>query len=155
MVSLTKSELVAIVDRIYASWNQSVSASNSKTVYEAWWRILNDLTVVDVDKAVDVLILRDGFMPRPGAVRRLVLLGGVDNAPPAPLEAWLLLREMAEEAHNGRYSPGKAHDCVLDAIQKLGGVAAFALHTNSDRENFVQIYSKIVTEWEDRRLELP
>lgn len=152
---MTKSELVAIVDRIYASWNQSVPAANSKTVYEAWWRILQDLTVVDVDNAVDVLIMRDSYMPRPGAVRRQVILGGADEVPPAPLEAWLVLRTMAEEAHNGLYSPAQNHPCVMEAIGRLGGSAAFSLHTNSDRENFIQIYSKTVADWEDQLLKLP
>lgn len=155
MVSLTKSELVGIVDRVYASWNQLVPASNSKTIYEAWWRVLEDLTVEDVNQAVDVLVLREGYMPRPGLVRRQVVLGASDEMPPAPLEAWLKLRAMAEEAHNGRYSPVNAHQCVLEAISRLGGVAAFSLHTNGDRESFVQIYSKIVTDWEDALLKLP
>lgn len=152
---MTKSELVAIVDRIYASWNQSVPAANSKTVYEAWWRILNDLTVVDVDMAVDVLVLREGYMPRPGAVRRQALLGSIEDQPPAPLEAWLILREMAETVHNGIYAQTGVHECVSKAIGRLGGVAALSLHTNGDREAFVQIYSKIVTDWEDQRLKLP
>lgn len=152
---MTKNELVAIVDRIYASWNQSVPAASSKTVYEAWWRILGDLTVVDVDGAIDALVARDSYMPRPGTVRRMVLLSRVAEQPPAPLEAWLLLRDMAESVHNGIYVHAGIHECLTEALNRLGGVSALSLHTNGDREAFVQIYSKIVTDWEDDLLKLP
>lgn len=153
---MTKSELMEIVDRIYASWNQSVPASNSKTVYNAWWKVLADLTVVDVDKAVDILVMRDKYMPRPGAIRRLVKIDNTSDVPPSPLEAWNTLRELAETAHSGIYSPvpESVHVCVRKAISSVGGTAGFALHTNGDRELFLEAYARVVQVWEDERLSL-
>jgi hypothetical protein len=146
---LTKEELMEVVDRIYASWNQSVPAANARTVYNAWWRILEDLTVVDVNEAVDVLVIDDSYMPRPGAVRRLVVEKLTElPPPPAPLEAWQQLRAMAESAHNGAFAPTDLHPCLAAALQKLGGSAALSLHTNGDREAFGQIYGKVVVDWE-------
>lgn len=138
-----------VVDRIYASWNQTVPAANSKTVYNAWWRVLQDLTVVDVNDAIDVLVIDDSYMPRPGAVRRLVIEKLTEMVPPpSTLEAWQQLRAMAEAAHNGAYAPPQIHPCLAAALQKLGGSAALALHTNGDREAFGQIYEKVVLDWE-------
>lgn len=146
---MTKEELMEVVDRIYASWNQTVPASNAKTVYNAWWRVLQDLTVVDVNEAVDVLVIDDSYMPRPGAVRRLVIEKLVQlPSPPSTLEAWQQLRVMAESAHSGAFSPPQLHSCLHQALQKLGGSAALSLHTNGDREAFGQIYEKIVLDWE-------
>lgn len=146
---MTKEELMEVVDRIYASWNQSVPAASSKTVYNAWWRILGDLTVVDVNAAIDVLVIDDSYMPRPGAVRRLVIEGLLEYAPPpSTLEAWQQLRAMSESAHNGAYSAPEIHPCFGAALQKLGGSAALGLHTNGDREAFGQIYEKVVLDWE-------
>ena len=154
MVSLTKNELVAIVDRVYASWNQTVSAANSRTIYEAWWRVLSDLTVEDVTSAVDTLVIRDKYMPRPGAIRRLVKLENSQDLPPGPLEAWNTLREIAEASQSGIYSPisESVHTCVRKAISAVGGAAGFALHTNGDREHFITAYERVVQEWEDTRL---
>jgi hypothetical protein len=156
VVSLTKNELVAIVDRVYASWNQTVSAANSRTIYESWWRVLADLTVVDVTKAVDLLVIRDKYMPRPGTVRRLVKFDSVEDLPPAPLEAWNTLRELAEASQNGIYGaiPATVHECVRKAISSVGGTAGFALHTNGDRDYFLDAYQRAVQEWEDARLAL-
>lgn len=152
---MTKSELVSIVDRIYASWNQTVSAASSKTIYEAWWRVLQDLTVVDVDAAVDTLVSRDSYMPRPGSIRRLVKLDKAGGQPPDPMLAWHELREMAENVHNGTYSPGSdLHPCVKEALARLGGLSALALHTNGDREIFLETYRKAVIAWEDEQLAL-
>jgi hypothetical protein len=147
--SLTKEELVEVVNRIYASWNQTVPAANSRTVYNAWWRVLGDLTVVDVDQAVDTLIIDDSYMPRPGAVRRLVIERLTQAPPPpAPLEAWQQLRAMSESAHNGSFAPTDLHPCFAAALRKLGGPAALGLHTNGDRDAFCQIYEKVVLDWE-------
>jgi hypothetical protein len=60
---LIKEELVEIVDRIHASWNQTVDKPSQKAVYEAWWRILKDLSKQDVDRAVDHHVILDKFMP--------------------------------------------------------------------------------------------
>lgn len=151
---MTKNELIEIVDRIYASWNQTVPASNAKTIYNAWWRVLSDLTVVDVTKAVDVLVMRDKYMPRPGAIRRLIKIDSMDDRPPSPLEAWNTLRELAETSQSGIYSPvpESVHACVRQAIASVGGTAGFALHTNGDRDYFIEAFMRIVQEWEDSRL---
>lgn len=152
---MTKTELKAIVDRIYASWNQTVPAANARTVYESWFRILQDLTVVDVDEAIDELVIQDRYMPRPGTLRRLVIEKLAQMPPaPAPLEAWQQLRAMSESAHNGAYARPEMHPCLAGTLQKLGGSAALGLHTNGDRDAFVEIYTKVVHEWEMQHFKL-
>lgn len=149
MGSLTKEELKEIVDRVYASWNQQVPASTAKVVYNAWWRILHDLTVVETNEAIDALVIEDSYMPRPGSIRRLVISsqGGLE-APPAPLEAWQQFRSMAEAANSGQYREMVVHPVLRGCVTALGGSAAFGMHTNGDRTMFLEAYERAVQGWE-------
>lgn len=149
MGSLTKEELKELVDRVYASWNQQVPASTAKTVYNAWWRILHDLTVVETNDAIDVLVIEDSYMPRPGSIRRLVIAarGGFD-APLAPLEAWQQFRSMAEAANSGQYRELEIHPVLRGCVTALGGTSSFGMHTNGDRTMFLEAYERAVQEWE-------
>jgi hypothetical protein len=146
---MTKEELVAIVDRIYASWNQHINPNNQKTVYEAWWRILKDLDKEPTDGAVDTLVIEDGYMPRPGQVRKLVINTLQGWNPPTPVEAWQQFRKMAEAAHTGSYNTDLViHDLVKLTVKQLGGSQAYNLHTNSDRQQFVDMYGFVVKQHE-------
>lgn len=151
---MTKEELVAVVDRVYASWNQQVPASGAKSIYLAWWVMLHDLTVVETDKAVDRLVIRNSWMPRPGEVRRLVI--GSDNlTPPAPLEAWQQLRNTAEAVNAGTYVETVPHPCLKETLDRLGGAAGLSLNTNGDREQFMRLYAQVVEDWEIARFSPP
>lgn len=152
---MTKTELKALVDRVYASWNQSVPASNAKEIYQAWWMILHDLTVVETDAVVNRLVIRNSWMPRPGEIRRLVIAASDVEAPPTPLEAWQQMRQVVEGLHSGSVSPVELHDCVLDAVRRLGGAAAVSLSTNGDREQFSRLYTQVVEDWEAERYSPP
>ena len=152
---MTKTELKQLVDRIYASWNQIVPASNSRTVYEAWFRVLEDLTVVDVEEAIDYLVIQDRYMPRPGTVRRLVIEKLVQLEPaPAALEAWQQMRSIAESINSGAVERSPLHPCLQQALSRLGGVKSLNLHTNGDRDAFVEIYTKVVHDWEMQHFRL-
>lgn len=149
---MTKKELCEIVDRIYASWNQQINLKEQKQVYEAWWRILFDLSKDVVDSVVDEVVIENSFMPRPGEVRRrsvdaVRLAEGVAPVP-APGAAWQQFRAAADAAHSGNSTGAVLHPLVAQTVKALGGVSSYNLHTNGDREMFLDVYARLVREYE-------
>ncbi len=152
---MTKNELVAFVDRVYASWNQVVPQSSAKVIYEAWWRLLSDLPAEGCHQVVDSLAISDSYMPRPGVVRRVLLSQSTPNPAPSAGEAWATLQRVAAAAARGEYIQVSLHDCVSEAVALLGGTAALALHTNGDRNSFTEVYNQVVSSWENELAKLP
>lgn len=144
---MNKEDLVKIVDKVCAAWNQSLAANSKKEMYTTWFHVLQDLEAGEVDRVIDDLIVEDDrFMPRVGTVRKRVLSSKVE-APPEPIVAWQQLRAVAESAHNGD-APDAVHELVRVSLARLGGVSALGLHTNGDREMFITVYRSVVAEWE-------
>lgn len=154
--SLTKNELVEIVDRIYATWNQVVPQSSAKAIYDAWWRVIGDLSLEDCHLAVDSLAVSDTYMPRPGNVRKtLTYQNNKDLYAPSPQEAWSIVQDLGVAAAKGEFRQIHLHECVSKAIQTLGGTSCLALHTNGDRNSFIEVYTQIVDSWENELAKIP
>lgn len=153
---MNKSELCEIVDRVYASWGQQINLKDQKHVYEAWWRVLFDLPKSAVDTVVDEFVIENGYMPRPGAVRRSAVdLVRGENVVPSGGEAWQQFRRAAEAAHSGNQTKTVIHPLVSQTVKALGGVSAYNLHTNGDREMFLDVFSRVVKDYEKARYALP
>lgn len=150
---MNKSELVTVVERVHSVWRDPIPQQGPQrdAVLKTWWRIIGDLDFNLTEKALDNLIIADGFMPRPGTLRRATInLSGID-APPTPAEAWQQFRSAAESAHSGVYSPVTIHHCVRETIQRLGGTSSYSLNTNGDRNLFTETYGRVVLEWEQQQ----
>jgi len=145
---LTKTELTEIVDRIYATWNQQIPQLKQKEIYDAWWRILQPLPADETHHTIDLLAKQDGYMPRPGTIHKHTMQRINNWNPPTELEAWHQLRQTADNAYNGTYTEQQPHPLVKQTIKRLGGPNAFRLHTNSDREQFIETYRQTVREAE-------
>jgi hypothetical protein len=154
---MTKNELCAVVDRVYASWGHQINLKDQKHIYDAWFRVLFDLSKDAVDAVVDEIVIENGFMPRPGQVRRRtvdyeradggeVLSGG---------EAWQQFRRAAEAAHSGNQTGNTLHPLVAQTVKALGGVSAYNLHTNGDRDMFLDVYGRVVRAYEAERYGIP
>ena len=140
---MNKTELKEIVDTIYSLWNQE-PPTTSKTTYEAWWTLIHDLQADTVKQAATQLSALDGYMPRPGTLRRHTLnLTGL-TPPPTPIEAWNTLQTLNEATNNGTYQPTTLHPALQNTIHKTGT----KLHTNGDREQFIKTYTKETEQWE-------
>lgn len=147
---MNKTELVVVVERVHNVWRETLPPKGEQrdAILKTWWRIIGDLDFNLTEKALDSLIIADGYMPRPGTLRRAVInMWGVD-LPPTPAEAWQQFRVAAEAAHSGVYSPATIHVCVRDTIQRLGGTSSYGLSTNQDRNMFTETYARVVLEWE-------
>lgn len=150
---MTKDELIQVVERVYASWNQQLPAVDKryKAVMNAWWEILGNLNKQDVDVTINTLIIEDNpHMPRPGTIYRETMRTTSDYNPPTAAEAWDQLRQASEAAHNGTHTNITIHPTVHTAIEQLGGTNAYRLHTNGDRELFTQTYKRAVLQEEAR-----
>lgn len=152
---MTKTELCGIVDRIYASWNQQINLKEQKHVYEAWWRILQDLDSDTVHEVLDAIVIENSYMPRPGYVRRRTIdfIQGIDV--PSPIEAWQQFREASDASHSGTYAGKGVHELVARTVKALGGTQAYSLYTNGDREQFISMYERIVKDYEAQAYALP
>lgn len=141
---MTKTELVDLVNFVYALWNQEPPVTNQKTVYDTWWQMMHDLPVKEANQAARNLSALDGYMPRPGTLRRHTLnLTGV-HLPPTPIEAWNQAKHLAETIVNGTYTPADMHPAIHTTIRKTGT----QLTTNGDREQFIQTYKQTLEQWE-------
>jgi hypothetical protein len=145
---MTKAELEEIVERVFISWNQKVPTvrEERQRLLKAWWRPLNDLTADQVNQAVDALLVTDTYMPNPGAVRRHSILSS-QSASPSALEAWASFQSVAQAASNGQYVEVDLHPCTKEVIRRLGGTASYSMHTNGDRQAFIEVYNTVAEEW--------
>ena len=110
-----------------------------KATYNAWWRIIAELDAKDCHTAIDVIALEDTYMPRAGTIWRRVKDMHTDDLAPNPHEAWAQYRDLASQLDSGNYTPKDLHPTLQQTIKTVGG---YALHTNSDREHFIRIYTK-------------
>ena len=151
--SLNKSELVTVVERVHQVWRENLPAKGEQrdAILKTWWRIIGDLDFNLTEKALDRLIIADGYMPRPGTLRRATVNLQDSDVPPTAAEAWQQFRVAAEAAHSGVYSPATIHACVRETIQRLGGTSSYGLSTNGDRSMFTETYERVVLEWETQR----
>lgn len=150
---MNKTELVTVVERVHNVWREVLppKGDNRDAILKTWWRIIGDLDFNLTEQALDNLIIADGFMPRPGTLRRAVInLSGLD-VPPTPAEAWQQFRAAAESAHSGVFSPITIHPCVRETIQRLGGTSSYSLNTNGDRNLFTETFGRVVLEWEQQQ----
>lgn len=156
---MKKTELVELVDRVYATWNQVVPHSSAKVIYEAWWRLLSDLEAEDCHLSLDSLAIDDSYMPRPGALRKAVVLYSYqynqDGLPPSAQEAWATVQKMGAAAARGEYIHMPIHSCLQKSLALLGGTSALGLHTNGDRNSFIEVYNQVVASWENELSHLP
>lgn len=153
--SLTKTELKEIVDRIFLMWNQQINPISAKDLYNGWWRVLLDLNKEDVDVTIDELVIENGYMPRAGEVRRRTINRIQGIYIPSPIEAWQQFREAADASASGAYDGKPISEIVARTVHALGGVRAYALHTNGDREQFLSMYDRVVKDYEKALYALP
>ena len=138
---MTKPELIVLVNRAFASWNQDPSAEHRKAVYTAWFEVLSDLDADACGRALTELIIEDSFFPRPGRIRKLVIDIQLPDTAPVPVEAWSQWLSYAAAVNNGHVF-GELHPLVRATVAKIGSSAA-SMHTNGDRDKFCEIYEGV------------
>ena len=148
---MTPSEIESAVELLYSHYNDRLPASGplKKAALRAWNQFLSDLESADVLDAISRLAVSDTYMPRPGRLRKAVLMANSQHpTPPSGPEAWAQVRYLAEAVSSGTYAEDTYHPCVLATVRQMGGIHAVAVHTNGDRTYFLEAYQERVAEWE-------
>lgn len=149
----TKKETVEFVELLWATWpNSDLTVAAKKVHYEAWHRIIHDLSYEDCTKALDQFVIEDKpWAPRPGAIRRRVIdMLDPDGTAPTSAEAWAQFQRNLNSAVSGAdFAP--LHPLVSQAVNKIGATAERGLHTNGDRDMFTKVYEEIVRSTEMER----
>jgi len=151
-VKMDKQQTVTLLERIWAVWNLDFPAATRKAAYESWYRVLVDLDYEECVDALDEIIVEDKpFPPRPGTLRRRVIdARHSDGRPPSAADAWSRYRRNAIAAANGE-AIEPLPPLVAQAIKGLSQGSGHELHTNGDRQLFVQIYENILASYEADR----
>ena len=150
---MTKEELVAVVERVHALWNQSgFTPRELKAIHEAWWDLLGELEFDTVMAAVKERALQEGHPPRPAEIRRLAVMSTVAYTAPVPAEAWGELRDAAQKLESGVGLDQPLHPLIRETVAKLGGSTALGFYTNRDRDLFMQEYASLLIKQVDPKL---
>lgn len=148
---MTKDEVVKAVELLYSHWNDRLPSSDApkKAALRAWNEFIGDLEYQDVVTAISAAALTDTYMPRPGQIRKAVVVRNSQfESAPTPAEAWGQVRALAEAVSSGVYSEDSYHPCVLATVRQMGGITSVAVNTNGDRTFFLEAYQERVREWE-------
>lgn len=151
---MTKKELEELVTQIYATYREQIYEVDKKTIFKAWYALLEDLDIEDAMAAFLELATFMEFMPRPGTVRRAAIdrkLGKEEH--PDAAAAWSILQEMRKAADTGQFYQGERPAALIETLSQLGGSSA-DLHTNGDRDTFVRVYNKTVQKLDTEKYQL-
>lgn len=155
---MNKTELTEIVDRVYATWNKVINKEDQKTVYNAWWMVIQHLDADSCHAEISRAAISDKYMPTPGAIYRSVCLkslysSGDYDAPPSAEAAWSILQRLGAASARGEFVQESLHTCVRMTIEALGGTSALSLHTNGDRRSFEELYNRTVQSWQNELIQ--
>lgn len=134
---MTKDELSELVEFTNGAFNRDAQPFAVKSQKKAWWEFLNDLAYTDCLAVVKRAAVVDRYMPRPGDIRRQVLVGTL----PDPIEAWEELRKVSTRVANGEDAV-PVHPLTKETMKRLGQ-QAMGFYTNGDRDAFVRLYERV------------
>jgi len=154
---MTKIELIELVHQAYATFRIDLPETDEKVtaLYNAWYEILWDLEYAETKKAFVSLAITSTFMPRPGELRRATINRRIkitqsDN----PYVSWGKWMTLSREVNSGMPPSVEVTPALAKTIEQLGETA-YGMHTNGDREVFVQVYERVVTELESQLYAVP
>lgn len=139
---MTKDELVALVEHVNACWNRSLPREDVKAMNRAWWELCGDLDETKTRAVINELALTAPYTPRPGEVRRLVLMPGL----PSPIELWAELQAISRMMHTGSDQGRKPMSPTLKLIYHRMGDTLMGLVTNGDRNAFINVAETVINE---------
>lgn len=154
---MTKNELTKLVDQAYATFRIDLPETDEKltAVYTAWYELLWDLELEETKKAFLKMAITSTFLPRPGELRRATINGRI-NIPQSdnPYVSWGKWLTLSKEVNSGMPPSIEVSPALAKTIQQLGETA-YGMHTNGDRDVFVQVYEKVVLELEAELYAVP
>lgn len=149
METITKNELVTVLEQLYRSYNDSLPNTDKarKQILTAWWDVLNDLTLDAIQKGIKYhQIYNPTFMPRPMEIRIHAQDLTNPNPPPTQAEAWRTYLEIQSSNTYGNWTPTEHHPALQKTIAELA-TAKLNPMSPRDREFFLETYKQNLTTW--------
>ena len=137
---LNKEQLADLVDHCNALWGKECYGENLKIQRRAWWEFLHDLDFVEVKHIINRMALSRTYQPRIGEIR----VEAFKISYPSAMEAWMELQNNRAAVNNGADGATMA-PMTVKTVRKLGP-QAMGLQTNSDRDKFIDLYERTVTQ---------
>ncbi|MCB0999827.1 MAG: hypothetical protein KDB40_11065 [Acidimicrobiales bacterium] len=132
-----------------ANYNQRVDASMMADMVAVWRRILGDLDEKACRAALAEIIITEDWMPRPIQIRKRVIDARDPRPRIEPTEAWSQWTTWCRIIQSGGQPRTDLHPLVRETVRRLGD-AAKGMHTNGDRDVFVNAFEKV---WQDDDLQ--
>lgn len=149
METITKNELVTVLEQLYRSYNDSLPNTDKarKQILTAWWDVLNDLTLDAVQKGIKYhQIYNPTFMPRPMEIRIHAQDLTNPNPPPTQAQAWRTYLDIQSSNTYGNWTPTEHHPALQKTIAELA-TAKLNPMSPRDREFFLETYKQNLTTW--------
>jgi len=149
METITKNELVTILEKLYEATNDSLPGTEKarKQILTAWWDVLNDLTLDAIQKGIQYQqIYNPTFMPRPMEIRIQAQDQTNPNPPPTPAQAWKTYLDTQSTNTYGNWTPTQHHPALQQTIAELS-TAKLNPMSPRDREFFLETYKQNLTTW--------
>ena len=143
---MTKEELKDLVDQVYGTYNNVLYEMDKRTIYGAWYALLEDLDYEETRKVFLNIAVYSKFMPRPGDIRRATIDTQTKTTPHLDgYSAWGIFMTIQKDANFGTQTESPRPEALQKTLEHLGD-SAFSMHTNGDREAFLRVYEKVVEE---------
>jgi len=154
---MNKLELAEIVEQAYATFNIALpqEESREKAIYRAWYDVLHDIEYTEARRAILDLAVKTSFLPKPGDIRRTAINSRIgmtqfDDA----YVAWGKWMTLMQEVNSGKPPSIEMTPELSEVVKKLGW-AAYAMHTNGDRDVFIRVYDQAVQELSSEHYRIP
>lgn len=153
-MTMTKAEIMPLVDQAYATYNQTLYEVDKKTVYRAWYDLLWDIDYEEAHAAFLQLAITEKFMPRPGDIRRAAIDARIKVPPHLDgYSAWGVFVTLQKNAHFGTPTEIAVPEALRMTLERLGE-AAYDMHTNGDREAFLRVYEKVIEQIDQHKYKI-
>lgn len=146
---MTREELEQLVDHVNGCWNLTPFKEDLAKQRRTWFRFFGDISLEKAMAAVDAHAVTEKFQPRPGELRRRVLIGKI----PSAMEAWAELQSAREAVYGGQMATPMSEATTV-VVKKLGDQAR-GMHTNGDRDKFIEMFDTVIREWIEEKCAVP
>ena len=149
---MTNEESNEIVKKAYAAHNQTLLRASIADVNKVWFDLLGEFDKTVVYDTFLELTTYSVYMPTPGNIRKAIIEKRIGRIPTG-LAAWGTLQKLARNAHSGTYEDIAIHPVLKMTVEEVGH-QAYELHTNGDRELFIDTYMKVSERYQREQMKL-
>ena len=140
---MNKTECRTLVDLAHAMWSkeQPLDHDDRKITYRAWWLILQDCPINELETILVKLNKTEHFFPTPGEIY-LEWKQTQPDAEPTATQAWNIYCHIRDTVNSGTAQPNQH---ITEKLKQVIKIVGLSLSTGADREHFKQTYNQHTT----------